>query len=138
MSIRDRVRYANRPHISRRGLLTGAALGGGLIVAWALWPRAYPPNLAVAEGEHALNGYLKISEDGHVVVVVPQAEMGQGAYSLLPQIVADELGADWRTIAVEPAPINPIYANRLIGEARAEGLPQKLLGDRRIDQRSGL
>ncbi len=45
-------------------------------------------------------------------VAVPQAEMGQGIWSGLAQIVADELGADWRTVAVEPAPLGPDYANK--------------------------
>ena len=77
------------------------------MVGWALWPRAYPPNLVAAEGESIFNAWLKIGTDGHVTVVVPQVEMGQGSYTVIPQIIADELGADWRTIAVEPAPINP-------------------------------
>lgn len=109
--------------------MVGAAAGTGLVIAWALWPRQYPQNLVAAEGEHIINGYLKIGEDGHVTVVVPQAEMGQGAYTLIPQIVADELGADWRTIAVEPAPLNPLYANRLVGEESATGLLTRLFGD---------
>src|SRR3546814_10678480 len=40
--------------------------------------------------------------------------MGQGVTTLLPQIIADELGADWRTVAVETAPISPLYANTLV------------------------
>src|SRR3546814_5910981 len=43
--------------------------------------------------------------------------MGQGVTTLLPQIIADELGADWRTIAVETAPISPLYANTLVVDA---------------------
>ncbi len=125
--IRDRLPAL--PHLSRRNLLIGAGAGAGLVVAWTLWPRDYPPNLVAAEREHIINGYVKIGEDGHVVIVVPQAEMGQGVYTLLPQIVADELGADWRTIAVEPAPVNPIYANRLAAEENATGLLTRLFGD---------
>src|SRR3546814_11460031 len=40
-----------------------------------------------------------------------------GVTTLLPQIIADELGADWRTIAVETAPISPLYANTLVVDA---------------------
>ena len=51
-----------------------------------------------------------------MIVAVPQAEVGQGVYTSLPQILADELGADWRTIGVEPAPLSPLYANVLLAE----------------------
>ena len=100
-----------KPLITRRKLLIGGGAGVGLVVAWAVWPRRYGPNLTAAKGEHIYNAFLKIGEDGHVTVAVPQAEHGQGSWTALPQIVADELGADWRTVAVEPAPINPLYAN---------------------------
>lgn len=102
--------------ISRRNLLIGGGAGVGLIIAWAAWPRVYPYNLVAAPGEHVFNSFVKIGIDGHVTVVVPQVEMGQGVFTTLPQIVADELGADWRTVAVEAAPGNPIYANHLLVE----------------------
>jgi isoquinoline 1-oxidoreductase beta subunit len=62
------------------------------------------------------NAFLKIGRDGRVVVAVPQAEAGQGVTTSLPQILADELGADWRTVAAEPAPIGPLYANVVLAE----------------------
>jgi isoquinoline 1-oxidoreductase subunit beta len=105
----------NQAQFSRRGLLTGAVVGGGLYVGWRLWPRQAGAGLAVAPGEYILNNFIKIGTDGHVTVVSPQVEMGQGSYTIIAQIVADELGADWRTIAVEPAPVNRAYANDLIG-----------------------
>jgi len=106
---------------SRRSVLAGAAIGGGLAIGWALWPRSYPPNLVAAEGESIFNAWLKIGDDGHVTVVVPQVEMGQGSYTVIPQMIADELGADWRTIAVEPAPLNPAYANTVFAREWHEG-----------------
>ncbi|MBD3761411.1 molybdopterin cofactor-binding domain-containing protein [Rhizorhabdus sp.] len=115
--------------ITRRRLLVGGGAAAGLVVGWAVWPRHYAPNLAAAPGEHVYNAYLKIGTDGRIVVAVPQAEMGQGVYTSLPQILADELGADWRTVAVEPAPINPIYANPLaLEEEAARRLPGWLDG----------
>lgn len=96
---------------TRRGVLTGAAVGGGLIAAWYLIPRSYPDPLVADEGEVAFDAWLKIGRDGVVTVAVPQLEMGQGVSTILPQIIATELGADWRQIAVEPAPVSAAYAN---------------------------
>src|SRR4051795_4760688 len=116
--------------ISRRTLLIGGGAGVGLLVAWRLWPRSYTPNLRAAPGESLFNAYLKIGSDGRVIVAVPQAELGQGVWTSLPQILADELGADWRTVAVEPAPLSPLYANRLFAEQGADEseLPSFLRG----------
>ena len=100
--------------LSRRGLLIGAAAGGGLIAAWSLMPRRYALPLSPARGETAYNAWLKIGRDGVVTVAVPQCEMGQGITTLLPQIVAVELGADWRQVAVEPGAISPEYANPVL------------------------
>jgi isoquinoline 1-oxidoreductase beta subunit len=97
--------------VSRRGMLAGAAAGGGLLVAWWLMPRSYRAPLVAAKGEQIFGAWLKIAADGVVTVAVPQLEMGQGITTLLPQIVAYELGADWRQIAVEPAPVSGAYAN---------------------------
>ncbi|MBX9796476.1 MAG: molybdopterin-dependent oxidoreductase, partial [Sphingomonas sp.] len=102
--------------------MIGGGAGLGLMLAWAVWPRRYAPNLTAAPGETLFGAWLKIGEDGHVTVAVPQAEYGQGAWTALPQILADELGADWRTVAVEPAPLNPLYANPLGANELFEGL----------------
>lgn len=108
---------AARAGMSRRALLIGGGAGLGLLVAWAAWPRRYPVTLPAAPGETVFNAFLKIGADGHVTVAVPQAELGQGSYTGLPQILADELGADWRTVGVEAAPMSPLYANPLAAEA---------------------
>ncbi len=92
-------------------MITGAAVGGGLLVAWWFMPRSYPNPLEPATGEHVFDAWIKIAEDGVVTVAVPQLEMGQGITTLLPQVVAQELGADWRQVAVEPAPVAAAYPN---------------------------
>ena len=97
--------------LTRRGLLIGGAAGGGLLVAWSLYPRSFPNPLSARPNEDIFGAWLKIAADGVVTVAVPQLEMGQGVSTLLPQIVAIELGADWRQIAVEPAPVSGSYAN---------------------------
>ena len=96
---------------TRRGILIGSAVGGGLLVAWSLSPRHYPPPLSAGPDEASFDAWLKIAGDGVVTVAVPQLEMGQGVTTLLPQVVAMELGADWRQVAVEPAPVSGAYAN---------------------------
>ena len=110
------------PTFSRRSVLTAMLVGGGLAVGWAIWPREYPPNLTAAPGEAIFNPWVKIGRDGHVTVIVPQIELGQGAYTIIPQILADELGADWRTVGVEPAPVNTIYSNAAIAAEWRDGL----------------
>jgi len=97
--------------LTRRGLLIGGAAGGGLLVAWALTPRRFPLELPLREGEFAFGLWLTISQTGIVTVAVPQLDMGQGVSTLLAQVAAMELGADWRKVAAVPAPISGAYAN---------------------------
>lgn len=117
-----------RRGISRRTLLIGGGVGIGLAVAWTLWPRRYRPNLVAGPDETILNAFLKIGKDGRVVVIVPQTELGQGVATALPQILADELGADWRSVAVEAAPLNPLYANQLLAEELSQGALPEAIG----------
>lgn len=97
--------------LTRRGILIGALAGGGLAVGYVLRPRRFPLPLEPGPGEFAFDAWIKIGKDGIVTVAVPQVEMGQGVTTLIPQVVAHELGADWRQVAVEPAPVSAIYAN---------------------------
>lgn len=121
--------------ISRRKLLVGGGVGVGLLVAWGLWPRRYAPNMRAADGEHLFGPWLKIAEDGKVVVAVPQSESGQGVYTALAQIVAGELGADWRSVAVQPVSASPIFANTLLAR---EWSPAFLLENVALDVNGGL
>lgn len=108
---------------SRRAFLIGAGATFGVAVGFLVWPRDWPaPDLA-AEGEVPLNAWVRVAADGSVVLAIPQAEMGQGSWSGLAQIIADELGADWRRVAVEPAPLHPAYAHVGLATAGTAGLP---------------
>ena len=102
------------PKVDRRGLLVGGAAAAGLVVAFFAWPRTPgSPLRAARKGEEIFGPYLRIAGDGRVTVAVPQVETGQGAWTGLAQIAADELGADWDMVAVEPAPVMPGYDNPL-------------------------
>ena len=125
-----KVDFGKLQKLDRRTLLIGGGVGVGLVVAWAMWPRTYLPNLTAAPGESLFGAWIKIGTDGHVSVAVPQCEEGQGVFTAMPQIIADELGADWKLVGVEPAPLNPLYANPLAAEELFElalgGLPEQL------------
>lgn len=106
--------------LDRRTLLIGGGAGVGLIVAFSLRPRHLESELTAGRGEQTFGSFIKIAKDGKVTVAVPQVETGQGIWTGLSQIVADELGAAWETIAVEPAPLAKVYANPM---AKEEGWP---------------
>jgi isoquinoline 1-oxidoreductase beta subunit len=91
--------------LDRRTLLIGGGVGVGLIVGFALWPRRLSSDLIVRRGEQAFGNFIKVARNGRVTVAVPQVETGQGVWTALPQIVADELGAAWDSVGVEPAPL---------------------------------
>jgi len=109
--------------LTRRRLLVASGVGAGLLIGWAAWPRRYPVSWAAAKDEQIINAWVKIGTDGRVTIAAPQAEMGQGIWSGMAQILADELGADWRTVAVEPAPLGVAYVNAFAVTEPMSGLP---------------
>lgn len=98
-------------HVTRRGVILGVGAASGLLLAWSLTPRSFPVPLVPGKGEAVFGAWLKIGSDGVVTVAIPQLEMGQGVTTVLAQVIAQELGADWRQIAIEPAPLSGAYAN---------------------------
>jgi isoquinoline 1-oxidoreductase beta subunit len=103
--------------IKRRHFLLGTAgAAGALTIGWLAAPprqRLEPAHaLPVAPGQTALNGWVKLGSDGGVVVMMSQAEMGQGAHTGLAMLLADEMDAAWESVRLEQAPIDPIYNNQ--------------------------
>ncbi|WP_349733903.1 xanthine dehydrogenase family protein molybdopterin-binding subunit [Pseudomonas jessenii] len=92
--------------LSRRGFLKGSAmLGGGLVVAFAI-PGAHRFAMG-AENQgnvFAPNAFLRIGNDNSVTVLLGHSEMGQGIWTGLTMLIAEELDADWTKIRVEHAP----------------------------------
>ena len=92
--------------LSRRGFLKGSALlGGGLVVAFVI-PGAHRFALG-AENQgnvFAPNAFLRIGNDNSVTVLLGHSEMGQGIWTGLTMLIAEELDADWSKIRVEHSP----------------------------------
>ena len=73
-------------------------------------------NAQPGTGAFAPNAFIRIDEHGVVTLISPQVEMGQGVYTSLSMIVAEELDADWNRVRVEHAPANEkLYVNPMIG-----------------------
>src|ERR1700691_1166189 len=103
---------------SRRGLLT-AGLAGGFVLAFRLPVEAAnepeePSNTAA--NQFAPNAFIRIDHSGKTTLVMPQVEMGQGVYTALSMILADELDADFSQFGFEHAPpSDKLYGNPLFG-----------------------
>jgi isoquinoline 1-oxidoreductase subunit beta len=96
----------------REFLKVSAAVGGGLLVGFYLPGRSKAGAAQAADEVFAPNAFLRVAPDNTVTVIVKHLEMGQGVYTGLPTIVADELDADWNLVRVESAPANvALYAN---------------------------
>ena len=92
--------------LSRRSFLVGT---GAACVAVAFGSL---PDTAAAAGPLTPNAWVTIGEDGIVTIVPPAVEMGQGAQTSLPLILAEELDADWSKVRLAPTPDNDkVYGN---------------------------
>src|SRR3984957_1855632 len=112
----------NKPHtsqsFSRRGVLQGV-VAIGLVIGLRLPVRAAneleqaPDNTT---GHFAPNAFIRIDHAGKTTLVMPQVEMGQGVYTAIPMILADELDADFAAVTLEHAPSSDkLYANPMFG-----------------------
>ena len=100
---------------TRRGFISaGALVGGGLVVGVALRRgdrRDQVADLVTEEGEALLNMWVKVDETGGITAIVPHSEMGQGAQTVLTQMLADEMDANWADVSFVEAPAEVEYAN---------------------------
>lgn len=102
------------PSLTRRNILIGGGVAAGLVVAWAALPTPLSNPLQADGDESLFNAYLRLTPSGTVIIAIPQLEMGHGVSTLLAQIIAQEMGADWRTVAIEPARPGAIYGNQAL------------------------
>jgi isoquinoline 1-oxidoreductase beta subunit len=112
------VAQKNSNGASRRSLLTGG-LAGGLLLAFHLPVRAVnepvqPPDDTA--GKFAPNAFIRIDSSGKTTLVMPQVEMGQGVYTSISMILAEELDADFSQVMLEHAPpSDKLYGNPMFG-----------------------
>ncbi|MFY9551806.1 MAG: xanthine dehydrogenase family protein molybdopterin-binding subunit [Thermoanaerobaculia bacterium] len=107
-------------NMSRRQLLiAGAATGGGFLLAWRLdaLPRAVAAVGKATSSVFAPNGFIRIGTDGRVTLIMCQVEMGQGTYTSMPMLLAEELEVGLDQVELEHAPpSDKLYANPLFGD----------------------
>jgi len=103
---------------SRRTMLQ-SGLAGAFVLGFHLPARAVnepepPPDNT--NGKFAPNAFIRIDRSGATTLVMPQVEMGQGVYTAVPMILADELDADFSKVVLQHAPPNEkLYANPTFG-----------------------
>jgi isoquinoline 1-oxidoreductase beta subunit len=106
--------------LSRRDFLKSSALlGGGLVIGFAI-PTASrfaqaQEGTAATVATFTPNAFLRIASDDSITVLLAHSEMGQGIWTALPMLIAEELDADWSKIRVEHAPAAKDYAHTGFG-----------------------
>ncbi|HEY3053135.1 MAG TPA: molybdopterin cofactor-binding domain-containing protein, partial [Thermoanaerobaculia bacterium] len=105
-------------NVTRRDFLkTSAITTGGLVIAFVV-PGA--GRFAFAQPASAIklpppNAFLRIGSDDTITIFLAHSEMGQGIWTTLPMLIAEELDADWSRIKVEHAPAAPVYVHTAFG-----------------------
>jgi isoquinoline 1-oxidoreductase subunit beta len=115
-------RWLSTSGLSRRRFLqAGAAAGGGLVLSLSL-PFANGDAQAAGADGFAPNAFIRIGSDGQIVLTMPYVEMGQGTYTSIPMLIAEELEVDLKQVRLEHAPPNEkLYGNPLLGGIQATG-----------------
>src|SRR5499427_4765617 len=103
--------------LTRRGLIQAGAVAGGALLLSLRLPLANDEAEAVDSDRFEPNAFIRIDRDGQIVLTMPYVEMGQGTYTSIPMLIAEELEVDLKQVQLEHAPPNEkLYANPLLGE----------------------
>jgi len=109
--------------LSRRDfIMTGAAISGGLIIGVYL-PGCKKKDVEVATPTEPFvpNAFIRIDPDDSIVLICHKSEMGQGVFTSLPMLMADELDADWSKVRVEQSKVAPAYNHTQYGPMMVTG-----------------
>ena len=121
--------HAGRAGVSRRAFLKlGAAAGGGLLLGFSLSAPAQggapartsviggDGNEAPQEGVFEPNAFIQIDRAGKVTLIIPKVEMGQGVYTSIPMLIAEELEVPLDSVTIDHAPPNAkLFTDSLLG-----------------------
>ena len=91
--------------LSRRNFLRTSAIAGGSLLLSVSLPFASRESEAAAAGDFAPNAFIRIGGDGKVVLTMPYVEMGQGTYTSIPMLIAEELEIGLKQVQLEHAPL---------------------------------
>ena len=128
----SQIKETRVPNSRRRFMQLGATAGGGLLFGFSLFGcqksedrKEAPPEKAVGQAstEHsdtppglARDAFIRIDRAGIVTLIIHKVEMGQGTFTSMPMLLAEELGADLSKVKLEQAPANnELYADPLLG-----------------------
>lgn len=111
----------------RQVVLVSAAIGGALVLGVALRRPRRPASGGAAlsggsAGAGALNAFVRIEPSGRISFVMPKVEMGQGTYTSLPMLIAEELEVDLDAVTVEAAPPRPQVYGFAVDPSAPEGI----------------
>lgn len=112
---------SNGASLSRRSLLrAGLAGGGGLLISVAL--PAFMPGDAAAAVDFAPSAFIRITSNGDIILTMPYVEMGQGTYTSIPMLIAEELEVGLTQIKLEhAAPDDKKFGNPILAGVQATG-----------------
>jgi len=110
-------------NMTRRDFLrTGVLLGGGLVLGFSLSPqRSSGETTTQSAHPFAPNAFIRVAPDETVTIIINKSEMGQGVYTALPMLIAEELSVDWKKVRIEAAPVAPEYNHTEWGNMQGTG-----------------
>ena len=110
------------PAVTRRQFVLVAGAVGGALVLGISARRLRRPGPAAGRGPGTLNAFVRVEPSGRVTLVMPKVEMGQGTYTSLPMLIAEELEVSLDAVSLEAAPPNPEVYGFVPDPSTDEGL----------------